>query len=171
MKTKAKKIQDMEKAAELFDKSKSIVFVDFSKTPVKEVSILKNSLATIESTYKVIKKRLLGLVFKSKKIPVDVTAFESQLGTIFSSKDMVDVAGTVYRFTKGKEKELPEFKMLGGYDIETSKYYSAEEINKIGRLLSKEILLAQLVGILSAPVRSLAYVLDKIAKKQSVISN
>lgn len=155
----------MEKAAELFDKSKSVVFIDFSKTPVREVSILKNSLADIQSIYKVVKKRLLNIVFKNKKVPVDVTAFESQLGTVFSPKDIVDAAGTVYRFTKGKEKELSEFKMLGGYDVENSRYYSAEEINKIGRLPSKEILLGQLLGMLSAPVRSLAYVLDQIAKK------
>lgn len=166
MKTKIQKTQDIKKAADLFDKSKSIVFVDFSKTPVKEVSILKNSLAVIESTYRVIKKRLLNLVFKDKNVPVDVTSFEAQLGTVFSSKDIVDTAGTVYRFTKGKEKELPEFKMLGGYDIEASRYYSAEEINKIGRLPSKEILLSQLVGMLSAPVRSLAYVLSEISKRR-----
>jgi len=161
----------MEQAAVLVDKAKSLVFVDFSKTSIKQVSVLKNSLAAIESTYKVIKKRLLGLVFKNKNVPVDVSVFESQLGTVFSPKDIVDTAGTVYRFVKGKEKELPEFKMLGGYDLAEAKYYSAEEIKKIGMLPSKETLLAQLVGLLSAPVKSLAYVLDQIAKKQTVNSN
>jgi len=161
----------MEQAVALMDKAKSLVFVDFSKTPTKQISILKNSLAAIESTYRVIKKRLLGLVFKDKNVPVDVSVFESQLGTVFSPKDITDVAGTVYRFVKGKEKELPEFKMLGGYDLTEAKYYSAEEIKKIGMLPSKETLLAQLVGLLAAPARSLTYVLDQIAKKQTVNSN
>ncbi len=168
MKTKVQKTEDVKKASELFDKSNSIVFVNFSKTPTKEIDVLKNSLASASSSYKVVKKRLLGLVFKNKKAPIDINLFDSQLGTVFSSKDIVDSAGMVYRFLKGKEKELPEFKMLGGYDTALLKYYSAEEINKIGKLPSKEILLSQLLGMLSAPTRSLAYVLDQIAKKQSV---
>jgi large subunit ribosomal protein L10 len=165
MKTKLQKTKDMEQAAALFDKSKSIIFVDFSKTPTKEVSILKNSLAAIESTYKVVKKRLLGLVLKNKNIPVDIEAFESQLATVFSPKDITDSAGTVYRFHKGKEKDLPGFKMVGGYDVTAGRYYSAAEIKQVGMLPSREILLGQLVGMLSAPVRSLAFVLDQIAKK------
>jgi large subunit ribosomal protein L10 len=165
MKTKAQKIKDMEQAAALLDKAKSLVFVDFSKTSTKEIGVLKNSFLSAESTYKVIKKRLLGLVFKKKNIPVDTAAFESQLGTVFSSKDVIDAAGAVYRFAKGKEKELPEFKMLGGYDLATGVYYPADEIKRIGMLPSKEILLAQLVWVLASPARSLAYVLNQIAKK------
>ena len=165
MKTKAQKSQDIKKATDLLDKAKSVVFVDFSKTPTHEVGVLKNSLAAIESTYNVIKKRLLGLVFKQKNIGVDVEQFESQLGTVFSGRDITDAAGTVYRFAKSKEKELPEFKMLGGYDVVASRFYSAEEIKRIGQLPTKEVLLGQLVGMVQAPLRTLAYVLDQISKK------
>ena len=164
MKTKVQKTQDIKKATELFEGSKSIVFVDFSKTPTREIGILKNALAVIESTYKVIKKRLLGIVFKQKNIDIDIAQFESQLGTVFSSHDIVDAAGTVYRFAKGKEKELPEFKMIGGYDVLTSKFYSADEMKRLGQLPTREILLGQLVGMVQAPLRTLAYVLDQISK-------
>ncbi len=165
MKTKIQKTQDIKKATELLEGSKSLVFVDFSKTPTREVGVLKNALAAIESTYKVIKKRLLGLVFKQKNVDVDVAQFESQLGTIFSSRDIVDAAGTVYRFAKSKEKELPEFKMMGGYDVLASRFYSADEIKRLGQLPTREILLGQLVGMVQAPLRTLANVLDQISKK------
>jgi len=167
MKTKAQKVEEVKKAVELIDRSKSMIFVDFSKTPTQEVNVLKNALLAIESTYRVVKKRLLGLAFKDKNINVDVGQFESLLATVFSPKDIVDVAGVVYRFVKEKEKELTDFKILGGYDIQAEKFYSAAQIKEIGQLPPKEILLGQLVGIVQAPLRSLAFLLSEISKKVS----
>ncbi len=164
MKTKLQKTKDVEKAGDLVKKSKSIVFVDFSKTPTKSIDVLKNSLRGIEGVYKVIKKRLLNIALKQNNIEVDTKNFESQLGTVFSSKDIVDSAGIVYRFAKEKEKEIPDFKLLGGYDFESSRYFAADEIKRIGRLPGKQILLGQLVGMIQAPLRSLAFVLDQIEK-------
>jgi large subunit ribosomal protein L10 len=167
MKTKAQKVQDIKKAEELLEGSKSLIFVDFSKTPTSELWSLRNALRSIESTYRVIKKRLLGIVFGKKNVSVDINQFESQLGTIFSPKDITDSAGVVYNFIKSKGKDSIGFRMVGGYDISDAKFYSASEINYIAQLPPKEVLLGQLVGMVQAPLCSLAYVLDQISKKVS----
>lgn len=167
MKTKQQKAKEIEQGKNLLEDAKSLVFVNFSNTPVKDITILKRLLDDSDSTYKVLKKRLLGLALKEKNIPVDINQFDSQLATIFSKKDISEPSGTVYKFSKGKEKEIPGFKMVGGFDLVGSKFFGADEIKKIGSLPSKEILITQFLYMLNTPARSLAFVLSEIAKTKS----
>lgn len=165
MKSKQQKIKEVDDSRKLLEKSQSLVFVDFSKTPVKEMTGLKRSLDGSKSVFKVIKKRLLNLVLKEKNIPVNMEQFQSQLGTVFSPKEISEPAGIVYRFFKGREKDLPEFKMLAGFDVSLGRLFGAEEIKRIGGLPSKEILITQFLFMLNAPMRSFVYVLSEIGKK------
>lgn len=167
MKTKQQKTQDLEKGGALAHKAQTIVFVDFSQAPTKEVEGLKRAINAVQGVYKVIKKRLLGIVLKNENIPVDVAQFDGQLATIFSEKDISDTAGTVFRFLKDKAKEFPAFRMVGGYDVTSKTFFDAAAIQAVGKLPSRDILLAQFVGLLSTPTRSLVYTLDQIAKKKS----
>ncbi|MFA6135877.1 MAG: 50S ribosomal protein L10 [Candidatus Paceibacterota bacterium] len=166
MKSKQQKAKEMEKSKELLGNAKSLVFINFSKTPTKEIGVLKEKLSESKGSYKIIKKRLLGLVLKEKNIPVDVSQFDSQLATVFGGGDISESAGTVWKFFKEREKDLPEFKMLGGYDFLSSTYFASDDVKRIGQLPSREILLAQLLGTLQAPLKSLAYTLSEIAKKK-----
>jgi large subunit ribosomal protein L10 len=163
MKTKLQKKQEIDQGSDLTKGAQSMVFVDFSKTPVVKVSELKNEVRSAGGAYRVIKKRLLKRVFADAKIEVDPKQFGGQLATVFSPKDISESGGVVYRFAKGTGK-TSEFKLLGGYDMATKTFFSDIEMKRIGQLPSREILLAQLLGMLQAPVKSLVYTLDQIAK-------
>ncbi|MFA6495398.1 MAG: 50S ribosomal protein L10 [Candidatus Paceibacterota bacterium] len=167
MKTKKQKTQDLEKGGALAHKAQALVFVDFSQAPTKEVEGLKRAIDSVQGVYKVIKKRLLGIILKNEDIPIGMEQFEGQLATIFSEKDISDTAGTVYQFLKGKAKEFPAFRMVGGYDMASKTFFDVAAIEIIGKLPSRDVLLAQFVGLLSTPTRSLVHTLDQIAKKKS----
>ena len=49
--------------------------------------------------------------------------------------------------------------------MSVNNFFDAETVEKIGQLPSREILLAQLVGMLSAPMRIFLYVLDQKSKQ------
>jgi len=166
MKTKAQKIKDVETGSSLVGGAKSIVFVDFSKTPTKDITVLKNSLDAISGKYRVIKKRLLGIVFKQKDVQVDTKQFGSQLAGIYSKKEISEPAGIVFKFIKDHGKDFA-FKMVGGYDLATNIFFNEADIKAIGQLPSREILLAQLLEMLNAPTKSLVYTLDQIAKSKA----
>jgi len=166
MKTKSQKIADVEKGDVLASQAQSIVFVDFTTAPTKEVERLKRSLMAVHGTYKVIKKRLLGIIFKKKDIAVDMSSFDGQVATVFCQNDISDAAGTVYRFLKEIAKEVPAFKMVGGYDVTSKKFFDAAGIETIGKLPSREVLIAQFVGLLSMPTRMLVYTIDQVGKKK-----
>lgn len=164
MKTKVQKIKELEGNRVLLDKARSVVFVDFSKTPVSKINTLKMTLRSAESKYKVMKKRLFKILFQEKNLQVDMDQFSSQFAAIFSEKDIFEPAGIVAKFAKEQEKAGSLFSLLGGADITGNVIYGADEIKRIGQLPSREILLGQLAGMFNAPLRQLAYVLDTIGK-------
>ena len=166
MKSKLQKKQEIEQGAALAKNAQSLVFIDFSKTPVREVTKLKNAARAVGATYRVIKKRLLKRVLAEKNIAIDPEQFEGQVATIFSSGDISQIGGTVYQFIKGLDKDA-SFKMLGGYMVSTKTIFNEADMKRIGQLPSREVLLAQLLGMLQAPMRQLAYTLSEIGKKKS----
>ena len=162
MKTRQQKEKEVQKGKELLGKAQSVLFVDFSKTPVSAIGNMKKALRDIETTYHVIKKRLLNLVLKDKGIDVDVKQFSGQVGTVFSPKDISDPAGVVFRFSKDLGNE--SFQLLGGFDIASQTFFGGEDIMRIGKLPSRSILIAQIAGLVKTPVTKLAYVLSQIAE-------
>lgn len=166
MKSKTQKNKELADSRALLDGAMSVLFVDFSKTPVAKVNGLKATLRSAEGVYKVMKKRLFKILFQEKNLAVDMDQFNGQFAAIFSKGDITQSAGPAFKFSKEREKEGNLFALLGGVDIAGGIVYSADEVKRIGQLPSRDILLAQLAGILNAPVKKLAYVLSEIGKSK-----
>lgn len=170
MKTKAQKSEELKKAKILLDKSQSLIFADFTKITAEDTRKLRTELKKSGANFLVIKKRLLGLLLKEKGIDTDLKQFKTSVGTIFADSNMEAAAGPAYKFFSalavpdGAAKDVWVKHLLGGYDVSTSALIDAEKIVFIGKLPPREVLLGQLLGMLSAPIRSFLYVLDQKSK-------
>jgi ribosomal protein L10 len=113
----------------------------------------------------VIKKRLVDLLLKKRGVEAP-EQFKTSVATVFVS-DMESASASVYKFFKAleKEKKVEGVKMLGGYDVKTMAFIPKETAIQIGSLPPREVLLAQLLGMLAAPIRSFLYVLDQKSKQ------
>ncbi len=170
MKTKNQKQTELNEGKKLLDKSQILIFTDFSKVGTADVRKLRQQLKEIGAKYFVIKKRLLGLLFKEKGIEIDTKALGPQLGTIFSESDIEKSSSPVYKFfyalggdSKAARAESVK-KILGAYDLKKKNFIDAKDVVFIGQLPSREILLAQLLGMMSAPISSFLYVLSEKSK-------
>ncbi|MBU2101207.1 50S ribosomal protein L10 [Patescibacteria group bacterium] len=159
--TKNKKKEVVAAGSGDIDKSKALIFADFSGTNVTDINSLRAELRGMSGKLSIIKKRLLGVIFKEKKINYDPLQFDGQVGTIFVEGELSETAGSLYRFAKGHE----DFKLLGAYDLEKKEEINGETINAIGSLPPREILLGQVVGTIAAPIRSLLYILSEKSKQ------
>ncbi|HVO28567.1 MAG TPA: 50S ribosomal protein L10 [Candidatus Paceibacterota bacterium] len=170
MKTKAQKNEELKKAKELLEKSRALVFADFSKVTAEDVRKLRIGLKKSGASFLVIKKRLLGLLLKEKGIDVDLSQYKMSVGTIFAPGDIETAAGPAYAFfsgiavPEGGAKDVWVKHLLGGYNIGANAPVDAQQIVFIGKLPPREVLLAQFLGMLSAPIRSFLYVLDQRSK-------
>jgi len=162
MLTKQQKIKILSDTNDLLKDSKFLLFTDFTGISVEDSKSLRRLVSDLGAKYKVIKKKLMRVAFEKSQIGFNPEKFKSQLGTIFSSKDISEVAGPVYKFSKEMEKK--GFKILGAYDLEKGEFLEGEFVKKIGQLPSREIILGQLAGVLSAPLKMLMYILDQKSK-------
>ncbi|MBI2013856.1 MAG: 50S ribosomal protein L10 [Candidatus Colwellbacteria bacterium] len=162
-KTRAQKAEALKEAETLAKESKFLIFTDFTGVPTKDLNAFRRTVRNeAEGKYTVVKKRLLTLMLKSLGVPHDVKKeYGAQVGTIFSKSDISNAAGIAYRFGKGKDT----FKLLGGLDVAGKKVISGEEVIAIGKLPPRPILLGQLLGAITGPVRKLMYVLQERSKK------
>lgn len=170
MKTRAQKETELANARELFDKSEALIFADFTKITAENLRKLRIELKKSGANFLVIKKRILGILLKEKGIDVDLKQFKTSVGTIFSEADAEHIAGPAFKFFSGMEvpegeaKDVWIKKILAGYDIKGGAAIDAQQIIYIGKLPPREVVLAQLLGMLAAPIRSFLYILDEKSK-------
>lgn len=171
MKSKAQKQEELNEARELLEKSSALVFADFTKITAENIRKFRRELKGANADFLVIKKRLLGILFKEEGIDIDLKQFKISVGTIFSRGDIEEIAGPVFTFfsklevPEGGAKDMWAQHLLGGYDLAKKEPLDGTQLVFIGKLPPREIVLAQLLGILSAPIRSFLYVLDQKAKQ------
>jgi len=172
MKTKAQKIEELKKAKALLERSQALIFADFTKIAAEDVRKFRAELKKMDANFLVIKKRLLALLLKERGIGVDLKQFKISVGTIFSEKGIDATAGPAFRFFSGLEvpeggdKQTWIKHLLGGYDVKGNAPVDATQVVFIGKLPPREVLLAQLFGMLAAPIRSFMYLLDQKSKTQ-----
>lgn len=160
-KTKAQKVQQIEEGVKEIGGNKTLILTDFTGTGVNDMNSLRKLLADKETKFKVFKKRLLKIIFEKEGVDIDPKKFDGQVGVVISPKGVEEIAGDVFKFSK----QFKTFQILGGIDIAAKRVLNAEEITAIGQLLPREILLAQVVGTIAAPIRSFLHILSKIGSK------
>lgn len=159
--TRAKKEEIFSEGSEKISQSRFLIFADFQGVGVSELQKLRTALKEAGANFKVIKKRILRLVLRERGFDFDPVKFKGQVGTVFGTDELEKIIAPVYHFLEDNER----FKILGGLDLTSKEELSAEKIIAIGKLPSRGVLLAQLMGVMIAPVQKLMYVLDILSKR------
>jgi len=162
MLNRTQKGERLKQGEELLENNKSLIFVDFTGIGVEDTKALRRALQAVEAKMKVIKKKLLRIAFEKKKIDFNPEQFDSQLGVVYSEKEISDIAGPVYKFFKSVEKKGG--KILGAYNLIEKNFFDAVTTTKIGQLPSREVLLGQFVGMLAMPIKMFMNVLEQKSK-------
>ncbi len=146
---------------ELAKNAKSIVLVDYRGLTVAQVTELRNNARNAGGIYKVYKNRLMKLAFEKLGIQFPASDFEGTTAVLFHNTDEVAPA----KVALDGSKKYGVIKLKSGYVA--GKYYNTEEITALANIPSREVLLGQLVGLLTSPMRSLAVGLSEVAKTKA----
>lgn len=142
--------------------AKSIVLVDYRGLTVSQANELRNDVRSAGGTYKVYKNRLMKIAFDKLGITFPESDYEGTTAVLFHANDEVAPAKIALDGTKKFNKNL---KLKSGFV--NGKYFNTEEITAFANIPSREVLLAQLLGLLTNPMRSLAVAVSEIAKKNA----
>ncbi len=155
----AKKQSEVEVYKEKFSKSKLIILTDYRGINVGDVTKIRADLRKTNSEYKVAKNTILQFAAKESNLEGLVDLLQGPTAVTFSYEDYVEPAKVLYQYAKTSDF----YKIKGG--VMDGRIISVEEIEKLAKLPSKEMLLTQLATALLANIRNLAVVLDQTKQK------
>ena len=155
------KQQEVEGLSEKFAKAKGIVLVDYRGMTVAEDTALRNEMRKNNVEYKVVKNRIMLRAFEK----AGYTGLEDVLQGTTAVAISYDDPVTPAKVLSDNAKKINKTALKGGV-IEGS-VMDEKAIKSVAAITPKTVLLSQLVGLLTSPMRSLAVGLSEVAKKQS----
>jgi large subunit ribosomal protein L10 len=143
----------------------SIVLVNYSGLSVKMQQDLKKRLKEIGATMFVAKNTLFKLAAQGAKLSDEIatdTVLSGPTAYIMTENDPISPLQVLYKFAK--EFELPQFKV----GIVEGNFQDKNALETLAQLPSKDVLYAQVVGSISAPMYGIVGVLQ--ANLQNLLS-
>ena len=168
--TRQQKELTLKEAVESVSKAKSLVFVGMSGVSVSKLTDLRKQMRKQGVSFTVIKKTLLKKALEQNNLKADKEAFEDKniFGVAIGTNDEVAPAKIIYDFAKKEMMANKNFKlnMSGGFLL--GDFLTAQAVNNLGKLPSKEQLIAQFVCTIAAPLKNMLYTLSAIKDKLTV---
>ena len=156
----AQKQSDIAELKEKFEKSKLVILTDYRGINVEDITKIRADLRKANCEYKVAKNTTLKFAAKEANLEGITDLLEGPTAITFSYEDYVEPAKVLYNYAKDSEF----YKIKGG--VMDGKVISVDEVLKLAKLPSREMLLTQLATVLLANIRNLAVVLDQTRQKQ-----
>ncbi len=158
----ALKAKQVEAITEQVKKSKSIVLVDYRGLTVAQDTEMRANMRKAGVEYKVLKNRLVLRAFNACGLDGFEKVLEGPTAVAFGYEDAVAPAKLVSETVAKTNKKIA---IKGG--VIEGKPASVAEIDALAKIPAKPVLVGQLLGMLTNPMRSLAVAISEIAKKQS----
>ena len=138
------------------EKAKAMIFTNYQGLTHKQIEGLKKGIKAADAEFVVAKNTLLQKAMKDIK---EVGSLSGPTGTIFAYSDVIEPLKQLAKTIK--QLSLPTIK----FGIMDGKSVTSEDVLKIALLPSREVLIAQLIGGLKAPIfglhRALSWNLQK----------
>jgi len=150
-----KKIEYVEKLNKRIDDNPSFLFVNYKGISVADITKIRNSLKETNSKISIIKNSLLKIALKNNSIEIDESVFKEPTAVVFVNNDISQVAKII---SKAEKDNLLNIK-AGFSDNEL---LTAENIKKLAKIPSKEVLYSEMVGSLHAPISNFVFSLNSI---------
>ncbi len=152
----------VEQLTELLKGSVSGVVVDYKGITVDEDTQLRKELREAGVKYFVEKNTMLKRAFNN----IGMEGFDEVLnGTTAIALSVDDQTAPARILGKFAEKDENKFNLKAGF-VE-GVVYDAAGVEKLSKIPSKDVLLAQLVGSLQGPIQKLAATLQALVKKKN----
>ena len=174
--TRAKKEEIVKDLKDRIKEASLVLFANFHGFSVAKAADLRKLLRKESGSYRVAKKTLLDIAFRESNIAIP-KKLEGEIGVVFGAGDALQALKSVVAFAKASKET---FRILGGIFSAGGgerPYIDELAVKRLSLIPSREILLAQLLNVFSAPASGLVRVfrgvernfvtmLSEIAKKK-----
>jgi large subunit ribosomal protein L10 len=134
---------------ERFAKAKAAILAEYKGLTVAELTALRRELREVAGEYRVAKNTLVELAIEGSAFFSLKDLLGGQNGLVFGYGDTIGLAKIVSRYAREHDK----FVIKGG--ATEGQFLAAVNVEALAQLPSREVLRAQLLGILSRPAAQL----------------
>lgn len=152
-KIEAKK-QVVQEIEQKLQEASLVIFTDYRGLNVDEMTDLRSKLRVPGVEYKVLKNTMTEFALENTGHGDVVPHIAGPNAVLFSKEDMVGPTKAIFEFIKQYKKLTVKVGILQGQMM------TPEKIKGLADLPPKEVLLAQVVGTMQAPITSFVYVLN-----------
>lgn len=157
------------------DGVKAVVLTEYRGLSVQQLSELRKQLRAVSAQYKVVKNRLARLAVGSN-LDALKTHLKGPTGVVVSKEDPVAVAKALQAFARNNQALTIKVGYVDGQVLEPTGLKALADLPSREALRSQLVgtvqgPLAQLVGLLTAPQRELAYILAQRGKTAAAEGN
>lgn len=167
---KQQKASIIAEISEKVAKAKTMIFTNYQGLTHKQLEGFKREIKKANAEFSVTKNTLLRRSLVEAKLETgEDKNFDQPTGTLFLYGDIVHPLKVLTKMIKELEKPLIKFGILEGKLINTT------DVMKLATLPSREILIAQLLGQMNAPIagfhRALNWNLQKFVMTLKAVEN
>lgn len=146
----------------VFSSAQVGLLVDYRGLTMEDMTELRRALNASGTEMKVLKNRLAKIAVKDTPFESMVEQFVDTRALVFGT-DPVGPSKVVFNFDKDNEK----FKFITGLLVsgDTANTLDLKQVQALGSLPSREVLLAQLLGLLNMPVSLFVRTLNEVPAK------
>ena len=159
--TKQKKTEIVEALRNIFTKSSSVAFVQFSKLTVKNAQMLRRKLREAGVGYFVAKKTLIRKSLEGGKIENMLPSLDGEVAVAYleTGNDITAPAREIFGFQRKFEKAV---QLLGG--IFEGAFIGKEKVLSLATIPSRQTLYAQFTNLVNSPIQRFVVGLSEVAK-------
>ena len=162
-KSRAQKVDIIEKLVKSFKGAKSVAFADYQGLKVSQADALRAKAREAGVTYFVAKKSLFTRAAKQAGFDIDAKQFPGMLGGAFGTEDEVAPAKVL-----GDISKTTTLKLVGG--IFEGQVVDQAKVIALSKLPSKHELLGMVVGTMYAPVSAFVRALNAIKESKEKVA-
>lgn len=152
----AEKAQTIEQAKEWYSKASGVVFTDYRGLKVKELQALRRDLRKKGAELHVLKNTLFRLAAgeDSANLPAEFHNGTTAFAFVFENEP--EVAKSILEYAKTSKKLVVKGGFFGGKSL------TAKEVEQLSELPPKEVLIAQVIGAIAAPLTTLVSTVEAL---------
>lgn len=143
------KISMVEELRRKVSSSSFVILADYTGLNVAKLENLRSRLKAANAHLQVVQNRLFQRVARECQLPGFEQELKGPSAMVYGAGDVVAAAKVLKEFIKENEKPALKMGTLG------KTFLTVADIERLASLPSREILLAQLVGLLAQPMRML----------------
>lgn len=155
----AQKAQTIDELAQKLRDSKGAVLLDYRGLNVAAITALRRQLGADEVEFLVAKNTLLRIAADRAQVEVGPELLEGPTAVAFGWRDEVAPARLLTEFARRNRVVHVKGGIIGGRSI------NADQVGRVAELPSRDVLLAQLLGVIQAPAARALGVLQAPARE------